>query len=308
MKNLLQQSIRPVYQHRKDERGSVLLVVFFIVAVLMVLIGVTLTSTTNKYFTAYQWASWQEALQGAESGADIAMGEMRKDIQGATSVPWVGWKVGTYATVNGKLVKDASSEHPIDSTGYFSKSGGSTTLFNLGYFTNAHGAKAGDYATYSTQLTPHAGEGNNNLRITTTVDAPVSLTDPAGRQWIRVRSSGSTDLSGPVRVSEERLDNRLRKLGFFFDKVLSQSVSTPVATRQIELIAKPVSLFSGAITTMVQFKDDGIIVVAFRDSVCGIILGNQVRPFLSDGLHGAMPLGMKRMADSMAPAAAEGAQ
>ena len=58
----------------------------------------------------------------------------------------------------------------------------------------------------------------------------------------------------------------------------------------------------------VQLKDDGIIVVAFRDSVCGIILGNQVRPFLSDGLHGAMPLGVKRMADSMAPAAAEGAQ
>src|SRR5438067_13805818 len=110
--------------HRCD--GSVLIVTLGIIAILFAMVAVTLHSTTNKYFTAYQWASWQEALQGAESGADITMAEMRKDIQGATSVPWVGWKVGTYATVNGKLVKDASSEHPIDSTGYFSKSGGST--------------------------------------------------------------------------------------------------------------------------------------------------------------------------------------
>ena len=34
-----------------------------------------------------------------------------------------------------------------------------------------------DYVTYSTSLTPHAGEGNVNLRITATVDAPASLVD-----------------------------------------------------------------------------------------------------------------------------------
>jgi hypothetical protein len=238
----------------KSEQGSVLLVTIGIVAILMVIVGVTLLSTTNKYFTAYQWASWQEALQGAESGADITMGEMRKDIMNSASVPWVGWKVGTYTTLNGKQVKDASSEKPIDNTGYFTKTGGSTAKFNLGYFTNAHGAKSGDYVTYSTELTKHAGEGNTNLRISATIDAPVALTDSAQRQWIRVRATGSTDLAGPVRVSEEKLDNRLRKLGLFFDKVLNKAVNTPVATRQIELVAKPVSMFSGALTAMVQIK------------------------------------------------------
>lgn len=241
----------------KSEQGSILVVTLGIVVVLMVIVAVTLMSTTNKYFTAYQWASWQEALQGAESGADIAMGEMRKDIQGSTAIPWVGWKVGTYQTVNGKQVYDDSSERTIDNTGYFLQSGGgNSTRFNLGYFTNAHGGKAGDYITYRTQLTRHAGEGNTNLRIRVYMDAPVSLTDPAGRQWIRVRATGSTDLSGPVRVSEEKLDNRLRKLGLFFDKVLGQASSTPVTTRRIELIAKPATMFSGALTAMVQIKND----------------------------------------------------
>ena len=257
MKTPIKAQHKLIRKNQQTEQGSVLLVTIGIIAILMMLVGVTLVSTTNKYFTAYQWASWQEALQGAESGADIAMGEMRKDIQSSSSVPWVGWKVGSYVTVNGKQTYSPGSERVIDSTGYFNQSGGgNSTLFNLGYFTNAHGGKAGDYITYSTQLTPHAGEGNNNLRIQTYVDAPVSLTDPAGRQWIRIRSTGSTDLAGPVRVSEEKLDNRLRKLGLFFDKVLGQSVSKPVATRRIELIAKPVSLFSGALTAMVQYKDD----------------------------------------------------
>jgi hypothetical protein len=58
----------------------------------------------------------------------------------------------------------------------------------------------------------------------------------------------------------------------------------------------------------VQLTDDGNFAACPRDAACGIDFGILVNAVLLDGLHGAMPLGMTRMADSMAPAAAEVAQ
>jgi len=58
----------------------------------------------------------------------------------------------------------------------------------------------------------------------------------------------------------------------------------------------------------VQLKDDANFAAYSRDPARGIDFGNPVNAVLLDGLHGAMPLGMTRMADSMAPAAAEVAQ
>lgn len=248
-----------------------MLVALITILILVLAIGTTLISTTNKYFTAYQWASWQEALQGAESGADMAMAEMRKDVASTfsstpSSTPWVGWSVGKYKLVGGVKTpqKDPATYKPIGTDGKFSNNsgggGGNLTTFNINFLrTNTDGW---DFVTYSTNLTAHAGEGNTSLRISATMDTPSSLTDPSGTRWVRVRATGTTDLAGPVRASEEKLDNRLRKLGLFFDKVLNQSTVTDSTakketTRQIELVAKPVSLFAGAITTMVQFKDDG---------------------------------------------------
>src|SRR4029077_17190198 len=125
-----------------------------------------------------------------------------------------------------------------------------------------------EYLTYSGSLSAHSGEGNNNLRFNITIDAPASL-NISGQQWIRVRASGTTDLSGPPRVSEDRLDNRLRKIGLLFDNVLNRQEFNQdpnnlkrQTTRQIELVAKPVSLFSGSLMTMVQFKDDGAATVS----------------------------------------------
>ena len=248
-----------------------MLVAMITVLILALMIGATLLRTTNKYFTAYQWASWQEALQGAESGADIAMAEMRKDIN-TTQTPWAGWSVGKYKTVNGVQTKDVSSYKQIASNGTFSNNnggngGGNSTTFNIKFLTTQPGQNNWNFVTYSTQLTAHAGEGNTNLRITATVDAPSSLNldNPSlpsnvSRQWLRIRATGTTDLSGPQRISDDQLDNRLRKLGLFWDKVLAATDGTSAlshqATRQIELVAKPVTMFAGALTAMVQIKSD----------------------------------------------------
>ena len=254
-KNTLDYNRAPFRLRHKREQGSVLMVSFGILTVLLLLVAITLRSTSNKYLTAYQWASWQEALQGAESGADIAMGEMRKDVT-ASSPGFVGWTLNT-----------GGFNKTIDSNGSFAANsgggGGNTTPFNLLWLGSHHG----DYVTYTTNLSPHSGEGNTNLTIRVTIDAPASLVDSSGRQWLRVRASGTTDLVGGARVSEEKLDNRLRKLGLFFDKVLGVSTAgAPQATRKIELVAKPVSMFSGALTAQVQLQidDQGIITDSFN--------------------------------------------
>ena len=251
--------------HRYD--GSVLIVTLGIIAILFAMVAVTLHSTANKYLTAYQWASWQEALQGAETGADIAMNELRKDITNdSTKVAWVGWRLGKYVTVNGKTMKDPDPNHYDTITGDGTwpnnqgNGGGNSTVFRIVQpdGSSSFAAYGYDFMTYTTNLSPHAGEGNTTLKITTTIDGPASLKVNGSPQWVRVRATGTTNVTGGQRVSEEKLDNRLRKLGLFFDKVMNGSVgSKPVATRQIELVAKPVSLFSGALSAMVQLRNEG---------------------------------------------------
>ena len=216
------------------------------VVILMLLIAITLRSTANKYWTAFQWASWQEALQGAETGADIAMGELRKDATTSASPAFAGWSVNQSGTIK-----------PIDSNGYWLDNSGGGSGNNVKFTVTALTSHKVTNVTYSTQLTPHAGEGNTNLSVSLTLDAPTSLVDPSGRQWIRVRAIGNTDLTGPKRVSEEKLDNRLRKLSIAFDRVLAATTTgSGHASRTIEVVAKPVTMFAGAIMTQCNFRND----------------------------------------------------
>jgi hypothetical protein len=122
-----------------------------------------------------------------------------------------------------------------------------------------------DYHPNDIQLTAHAGEGNTVLKVNVTIDAPASLNDASVGQWLRVRASGTTDLVGAARVSEEQRDNRLRKLSFFLLDMFGNK-RKPFATRRIELVARPVSMFSGALTAMVQIKNDdqGMVTDSFN--------------------------------------------
>src|SRR2546423_1576593 len=143
--------------------GSVLLVSLITILILLFLIGTTLVSTTNKYFTAYQWASWQEALQGAESGADIAIAELRKDMaltHSGTTPAWAGWKMGKYGTMNGVKVRDPGSYKTVASDGtWLDNSGGgngNTTTATIAGLLFGNSPKF-DYLAYSTNLTDSTG-------------------------------------------------------------------------------------------------------------------------------------------------------
>jgi hypothetical protein len=72
-----------------------------------------------------------------------------------------------------------------------------------------------------------------------TIDTAALPLDKNGNQWYRVRATGSAGAPGPKRVSNQRLDDDLRKLSLIFDRKAGGTVSSPVASRTIEVIAAP---------------------------------------------------------------------
>ena len=67
--------------HRATKEGSVLVLALVTIVILSSILGIVLQTVSNRYCTTFQVAGWQEALFAAESGADIAMVEMRKSMQ-----------------------------------------------------------------------------------------------------------------------------------------------------------------------------------------------------------------------------------
>src|SRR5260370_22571874 len=62
--------------------------------------------------------------------------------------------------------------------------------------------------------------------------------DSNGNQWSRVRATGTAAAVGPRRVSNQRLDNDLRKIGLRFDRKTNNATASPQATRTIEVIVQ----------------------------------------------------------------------
>lgn len=219
--------------HSSRKQGVAMIMAAITIAILAIILSTTLRIVASRYNTSFQASSWQEALQGAESGADIAMVQLRAMAQDPTN-PWTGWTL------------DAG-------TG----TGAACDASNAATFPK----------TFSTSFT-HAGEGNLSMRVSTTVDKPATLVDASGRQWYRVRTTGTTDISASPRVSTERLDNRLRKLGLVWNKATGAKLAKPQASRTIELVAKPVGCFNEALLSEVQFKNDngGVLVDSYDSS------------------------------------------
>lgn len=217
---------------RHHERGGATMIAVFTLAILSLLVGVVIRTASNKYTVCYQTASWQEALFAAEAGADICMVELRSQALGSPAAWQTTYTHGSttdkwYVITNGALV---------------AASGSNATTFPK---------------QLSTTLTSHAGEGNQALSINVIIDTPLSLMDASGRQWLRVRSTGSANLPGPQRVSSNKLDNMLRRLTLKYDRATGAVATTPRASRTIECIAKPSTMFGQALMSMVQYRNDG---------------------------------------------------
>ena len=221
----------PVGPAGRWQRGSVLVVSLFTVTILSLIFATTMLIATNQQHVVYQIASWQEALHGAESGADLAMAALNGH-------SWTGWK-----TLTGTPPKTVPT----------------------GGMTSTGAPPTGSYNYLSTTFT-HAGEGNTRMTIFTTVDAPAYL-NIGGRQWLRVRSVGVTDVPGSLLVSMEKLDTRLRRLSFQTDRLTGATVAKPQATRFVEIIAQPAGTFLGAVATQNSFNmSGGGVVDSFNSS------------------------------------------
>ena len=214
-----------------SQQGGALVLALVTITILAALLGTMLQSVSNKYWTAFQVASWEEALFAAEGGADVAMVALRKAVQ-RDATAWTGWTV----------VKKSGAAS-------------STTPGLVGLATD-------DNLTYTATLTTHGGEGNSTLSATILIDAPASL-KASGQQWYRVRSTGKAPLPGPGRVSVDKLDNLLRRLSLVNDtdyakqKGISRKAAQPMATRTVECVAKPATLFTQALMSEVQIRNDG---------------------------------------------------
>lgn len=94
----------------------------------------------------------------------------------------------------------------------------------------------------------HKGEGNTQLDMAVVIDTPPELRDGSERQWYRIRSTGTTYLPGPARITTDKRDHPLRRLSFIWDPKTREKVTRPKSSRLVELLVKP-SSYENAITS-----------------------------------------------------------
>src|ERR1700730_1539502 len=196
-----------------DRTGSVLAITVLTLAILSLIAAGTLAVVSSKYNAAFQASSWQESLQGAEAGVDIAM-----DALAANS--WTGWN----------QVNSSPPPRSAPSGSFLTPTGRPTTT---------------NYYFYQPPDLAHVGEGNNTIKMFITVDTAGMPLDNTQQQWYRIRATGTTDISGTPRASSEKLDNKLRRLSLFTDRItgaslLKQGQPKGHAQRTIEVIAQPI--------------------------------------------------------------------
>lgn len=124
------------------------------------------------------------------------------------------------------------------------------------------------YFTSSVLL--RTGEGGQRSWAQIEVAAPAELRDSRGTQWYRVRSIGYAEVPGGRVVAGNPLDLELRKLDFRIDSRTQMPVSTPQASRLIEVIVKPVGAFRLALLSddRIDMNNLNIVVDSYdsRDS------------------------------------------
>ena len=119
---------------------------------------------------------------------------------------------------------------------------------------------------YSCPKLVHGGEGNTQIDAVVTIDTPPELRDGSDRQWYRIRSTGTTRLPGPARLTSDKRDHLLRRLSFVWDRKTGQQVTQPQSTRLVELLVKPVSFENAIVSDLPMSLNNYKIVVDSYDS------------------------------------------
>jgi hypothetical protein len=211
-----------------SNRGSTTIVALLFLGILAAVGATTFLAVQGRYRQVHQTATWQEALLAAESGIDLAVNELRKDLYAPTTA-WADW-----------------SDDPNASGG------------------TAPALISADAAYYTSSVLLRSGEGGGRSYCKVSVDAPASLRDATGEQWYRVRSLGIANVPGGRAVAGSKTDLRLRKFDFQFDRRTGARVQ-PQATRLIEAIVKPVGTFRLALfgVSSVDMNNHNILIDSY---------------------------------------------
>lgn len=233
---------------RRRRSGSALVLACVSLAVLALIGGNLFMVLQHKYTAVFQSSAWQEALIAAEAGVDIATSELRMTLMNPDAAfsgarGWVDWE-------------DYADEEGI--TNLFPQPGSTS---GVRFFTTQ-------------QKLIRRGEGGTRTWFEVFVDIPPAFGGSAD-PWYRVRSVGYSELPGPIRLTADRRDSRLRKLSFVNDRHKRDASGNPVpvempnGSRVIEVVLKPISAFDNAILgdEYVRLNNHNIYIDSYNSEV-----------------------------------------
>src|SRR5581483_2100261 len=241
-------------------RGNTTVVALLMLFVLSLVGANVLYNISARYNTTQKNIGWQEALFAAESGADVALANLRwTKISGTNTAFAAGTNDdGSYW---GWLKPSGSNWVPCTSA-----TDGSTQL---------SGTKS---LTYNLPTLSEGGDGTTQIWAKVVLDGPPmsnsgtpkGLVDSKGNQWYRIRSTGYAALTGMSRVGDDivtdmnaRHKNALRKFSFKYDRYESfynnrlVALAKPQAQRTIEVLVQPKTPFEAAVIAGTSFNGPG---------------------------------------------------
>ena len=194
-------------------KGSTLLACLIVIAMLGFSIAAYYGSLIPKYRSTHQGAAWQEALHGAEAGADYTLSLLNTWCTSTTNPDAYPWTTNSWSYTNSLYT--TNGERTLDGS----------RLPSLGGTSNVRG-----------------------LKIAVDVYTREAIgSSPTYNPWFRIRSTARADLPGSW-VSSDYRDIQLRRMKL--GAKTGTGARDPYVTRTVEVIARPRYLFHRAIVTV----------------------------------------------------------
>jgi hypothetical protein len=204
-----------------SRKGTVLVIALLTITIMTLICATSLYITSQDTNAGMQTASWQQALTAAESGIDAGIRALNDN--GQTGA-WTNWVQMSQSGTTLPTTEPAPSATPSPSGAPDSSHYNLLPSSQLSVsFSNTEGA-----TSVSTWVTVDTGGMSKSQ-------------DTNNKQWYRIRATGQANLSGPARVSNNRLDNDLRNtIALRFNRKTG-SASNLGPFRTIEVIMQPIS-------------------------------------------------------------------
>src|SRR5437764_1881551 len=207
--------LEPEQRIGRPNRGSATFLALFTLALLTFIGATVLVSVTRRYNGNEKAQGWQEALQAAEAGADVALQNLRWTAT-AASTPFdtsLGWTKNT-----------TDPNNPV-------------YTYTTPTLTTGGEGTAQTWAVVTVDGPPQLiASGNQWYRIRSTGHAKLS---------------GLARASNDVLIDPNaRNKNSLRKFSLIRDRATGGILTTPEATRTVEQIVKPKSGFTAGLQAL----------------------------------------------------------